>query len=114
MRYALLRHHQRLGEILLGRLHAHDGPHASDPRPCFGYRVADCRRRKIWRRRCDPGGEIPRQLHLHSRSLSIAHPDGGGKRNYIEAPLPPHMQKTWKLLGFDERDAKGAFDGLEV
>jgi 23S rRNA pseudouridine955/2504/2580 synthase len=61
-----------------------------------------------------PGGEIPRQLHLHSRSLSIAHPDGGGRRIYIEAPLPPHMQKTWTLLGLEERDAKGAFDGLEL
>ncbi|MGB3808646.1 MAG: RluA family pseudouridine synthase [Parvibaculum sp.] len=61
-----------------------------------------------------PGGEIPHQLHLHSRSLSIAHPDGGGKRIYVEAPLPPHMQKTWNLLGLEERDAKGAFDGLEV
>jgi 23S rRNA pseudouridine955/2504/2580 synthase len=61
-----------------------------------------------------PGGEIPNKLHLHSRSLSIAHPDGGGRRIYVEAPLPPHMKTTWKLLGLDERDAKGAFDGLEV
>lgn len=61
-----------------------------------------------------PGGEIPRQLHLHARSLSIAHPDGGGKRLYVEAPLPPHMATSWKLLGLDERDAKGAFDGLEL
>jgi 23S rRNA pseudouridine955/2504/2580 synthase len=61
-----------------------------------------------------PGGEIPQQLHLHARSLSIAHPDGGSKRIYIEAPLPPHMQTSWKLLGLEERDAKGAFDGLEV
>jgi 23S rRNA pseudouridine955/2504/2580 synthase len=61
-----------------------------------------------------PGGEIPHRLHLHARSLSIAHPDGGGKRIYIEAPLPPHMRKTWDLLGLEERDAEGAFDGLEV
>lgn len=60
-----------------------------------------------------PGGEIPRQLHLHARSLDIAHPDGG-KRLYVEAELPPHMKKTWTLLAFDERDAKHAFDGLEV
>ena len=61
-----------------------------------------------------PGGEIPRQLHLHARSLDIAHPDGGGKRLYLEAPLPAHMMTSWKLLGFEERDAKGAFDGLEL
>lgn len=60
-----------------------------------------------------PGGEIPRRLHLHARSIDIAHPDGG-KRLHVEAELPPHMMKSWKLLGFDERDAKHAFDGLEV
>lgn len=60
-----------------------------------------------------PGGEIPRQLHLHARSLDIAHPDGG-KRLHVEAELPPHMRKTWALLGFDERDAEDAFEGLEV
>ncbi|MEQ8283108.1 MAG: RluA family pseudouridine synthase [Parvibaculum sp.] len=58
-----------------------------------------------------PGGEIPRQLHLHARSIDIAHPDGG--RFFIEAELPPHMKKSWKLLGLEERDAEGAFDGLE-
>ncbi|MFZ2467541.1 MAG: RluA family pseudouridine synthase, partial [Parvibaculum sedimenti] len=59
-----------------------------------------------------PGGEIPRQLHLHARSLDIAHPDGG-KRLFVEAELPPHMKRTWELLAFEERDAKHAFDGLE-
>jgi len=41
-----------------------------------------------------PGGDIPRQLHLHARSLSIPHPDGGGRRLEVEAPLPPptHQQ----------------------
>ncbi|HCX67693.1 MAG TPA: RluA family pseudouridine synthase, partial [Rhodobiaceae bacterium] len=54
---------------------------------------------------------IPRKLHLHARSLDIAHPDGG--RLFLEAELPPHMKTSWKLLGFDERDAKDAFAGLE-
>ena len=58
-----------------------------------------------------PGGEIPRQLHLHARSIDIAHPDG--KRFFIEAEMPPHMKASWKLLAFDERDAKGAFEGLD-
>ena len=59
-----------------------------------------------------PGGEIPRKLHLHARSLDIAHPDGG--RLFLEAELPPHMKTSWKLLGFDERDAKDAFAGLDA
>ncbi|MFN4355161.1 RluA family pseudouridine synthase [Parvibaculum sp.] len=58
-----------------------------------------------------PGGEIARRLHLHARSIDIAHPDGG--RFFIEAELPPHMMLSWKLLGFDERDAKDAFEGLD-
>ena len=44
-------------------------------------------------------GEIENRLHLHARSIDIAHPDGGRLR--VTAPLPPHMQRTWKLLGFD-------------
>lgn len=46
-----------------------------------------------------PKGEIADKLHLHARSIDIAHPDGG--RLKVTAPLPPHMLKTWKLLGFD-------------
>lgn len=48
-------------------------------------------------------GEIENKLHLHARSIDIAHPEGGRLR--VTAPLPHHMQKTWKLLGFDP-DAK--------
>jgi len=39
------------------------------------------------------------KLHLHAREIDIAHPDGGRLR--VTAPLPPHMLKTWKFLGFD-------------
>jgi 23S rRNA pseudouridine955/2504/2580 synthase len=46
-------------------------------------------------------GEIDNKLHLHARSIDIAHPDGG--RLQAMAPLPPHMLKSWKLLGFDPR-----------
>jgi 23S rRNA pseudouridine955/2504/2580 synthase len=46
-----------------------------------------------------PHGEIANMLHLHARSIDIAHPDGGRLR--VTAPLPPHMLKTWKFLGFD-------------
>jgi 23S rRNA pseudouridine955/2504/2580 synthase len=44
-------------------------------------------------------GEIADRLHLHARSIDIARPDGG--RLYVLAPLPPHMLKSWQLLGFD-------------
>ena len=44
-------------------------------------------------------GAIENRLHLHARSIDIAHPDGGRLR--VTAPLPPHMMKSWKLLGFD-------------
>lgn len=46
-----------------------------------------------------PRGAIEDKLHLHARSIDIAHPSGG--RLMVTAPLPPHMMKTWKLLGFD-------------
>ncbi len=46
-----------------------------------------------------PRGAVEDKLHLHARSIDIAHPAGG--RLTVTAPLPPHMMKTWKLLGFD-------------
>jgi len=49
-------------------------------------------------------GGIADRLHLHARSIDIARPDGG--RLHVTAPLPPHMMKSWELLGFDaEREA---------
>ncbi|MBV9548294.1 MAG: RluA family pseudouridine synthase [Alphaproteobacteria bacterium] len=44
-------------------------------------------------------GEIADKLHLHAREIDIARPDGGRLR--VAAPLPPHMAKSWSLLGFD-------------
>lgn len=63
----------------------------------FKYGGADARGR----------GEIDDRLHLHARSIDIAHPDGGRLR--VTAPLSPHMFKTWKLLGFDP-NAQSPFD----
>jgi 23S rRNA pseudouridine955/2504/2580 synthase len=54
-----------------------------------------------------PTGEIENRLHLHARSIDIAHPDGG--RLGVTAPLPPHMQKSWKFLGFAENEARDPF-----
>jgi 23S rRNA pseudouridine955/2504/2580 synthase len=45
-----------------------------------------------------PGG-IQKKLHLHARRIVIPHPAGGTLD--VSAPLPPHMQQTWNLLGFD-------------
>jgi 23S rRNA pseudouridine955/2504/2580 synthase len=44
-------------------------------------------------------GELEDWLHLHARSIDIAHPDGG--RLHITAQLPPHMVHAWRLFGFD-------------
>ena len=45
-----------------------------------------------------PGG-LQNRLHLLARRIMIPHPRGG----IIDAtaPLPPHMQQTWNLLGLD-------------
>ncbi|NNF81091.1 MAG: RluA family pseudouridine synthase, partial [Rhizobiales bacterium] len=45
-----------------------------------------------------PGG-IQNRLHLHARSISIPHPNGGILE--VSAPLPGHMQQSWNLLGLD-------------
>jgi 23S rRNA pseudouridine955/2504/2580 synthase len=52
-------------------------------------------------------GDIANKLHLHARSIDIAHPDGG--RLLVTAPLPPHMLKSWKLLGFDPEERHDPF-----
>ena len=44
-------------------------------------------------------GAIADKLHLHARSIDIAHPDSGRLR--VTAPLPPHMVHAWRLFGFD-------------
>ena len=46
-----------------------------------------------------PGGDIGRKLQLHARRIEIDLPSGGLLE--VEAPLPPHMAETWRLLGFE-------------
>ncbi|MFD2250221.1 23S rRNA pseudouridine955/2504/2580 synthase [Pseudochelatococcus lubricantis] len=53
-----------------------------------------------------PGG-IQKKLHLLARRIVIPHPRTG-KPLDITAPLPPHMQQSWNLLGFDA----GRFDPI--
>ncbi len=40
------------------------------------------------------------KLHLHARAINLPHPSGG--RFEITAPLPEHMHKSLKMLGFSE------------
>ncbi|PKP74865.1 MAG: RluA family pseudouridine synthase [Alphaproteobacteria bacterium HGW-Alphaproteobacteria-6] len=49
------------------------------------------------------GGEISRKLHLHARAISFDHPITG-KRITLTAPLPDHMKRTWKTVGWAEAD----------
>jgi 23S rRNA pseudouridine955/2504/2580 synthase len=53
-----------------------------------------------------PGG-LQNRLHLLARRIMIPHPRGG----LIDAtaPLPPHMQQSWNLLGLDA----ARFDPIE-
>jgi 23S rRNA pseudouridine955/2504/2580 synthase len=46
-----------------------------------------------------PGG-IQNRLHLLARRIVVPHPRGSGVID-ITAPLPPHMQQSWNLIGFD-------------
>lgn len=39
-------------------------------------------------------------LHLHARRIIIPHPAGAANID-VTAPLPPHMLKTWGMLGLD-------------
>jgi len=47
-----------------------------------------------------PSG-IQQRLHLLARRIAIPHPRGGVID--VTAPLPPHMQQSWNLLGFDAK-----------
>jgi 23S rRNA pseudouridine955/2504/2580 synthase len=47
-----------------------------------------------------PGG-MQNKLHLLARRIAVPHPRGG--LIDISAPLPPHMQQSWNLLGLDAK-----------
>ncbi|MGA3303071.1 MAG: RluA family pseudouridine synthase [Methylovirgula sp.] len=55
------------------------------------------------RRRHDPLRAVPdsveHKLHLLARRLVLPHPRGGTLD--VTAPLPPHMQKSFDMFGFD-------------
>jgi 23S rRNA pseudouridine955/2504/2580 synthase len=54
------------------------------------------------------GAELPegieRKLHLHARRISFPHPSGEGVVD-VTAPLPPHMQRSFALFGFEAGNA---------
>jgi len=47
-----------------------------------------------------PGG-VQNKLHLLARRIAVPHPRGG--LIDVSAPLPPHMEQSWNLLGFDAK-----------
>ena len=47
-----------------------------------------------------PGG-MQNRLHLLARRIVVPHPRGGVID--VTAPLPPHMQQSWNLLGLDAK-----------
>ncbi|MBD3677183.1 MAG: RluA family pseudouridine synthase [Rhodobacteraceae bacterium] len=49
------------------------------------------------------GGDISRKLHLHARSISLTHPVTGAQLQII-APLPEHMERTWKTMDWNAAD----------
>ncbi len=49
------------------------------------------------------GGDLSRKLHLHARRLMVEHPITKEMMTFT-APLPEHMQRTWKLLDWKEGD----------
>jgi 23S rRNA pseudouridine955/2504/2580 synthase len=53
-----------------------------------------------------PGG-VQNRLHLLARRIAVPHPRGGVVD--VTAPLPPHMQQSWNLIGFDT----GRYDPIE-
>jgi 23S rRNA pseudouridine955/2504/2580 synthase len=44
---------------------------------------------------------IDTKLHLHARRLVLPHPFVPGTKIDATAPLPPHMLKSWDMLGLD-------------
>lgn len=48
---------------------------------------------------------LDRQMHLHARRISFAHPSGEGVVD-VTAPLPPHMVKAFAAFDFAVKDAE--------
>lgn len=59
---------------------------------------------------------VEKRLHLHARALEIPDPmDASGRRVLrLVAELPPHMSKSFKLLGLDFSLARDPFAALDA
>jgi 23S rRNA pseudouridine955/2504/2580 synthase len=57
---------------------------------------------KYGRKDGEPVSALEQRLHLHARSIAIAHPDGGVLE--VSAELPEHMRRTWAILGLDPNE----------
>lgn len=55
-----------------------------------------------------PESDLPKQLHLHARSIAL--PLGSGAPLIIEAPLPPHMGESWAFFGLSEKQQHDPFE----
>ncbi|MDP6120445.1 MAG: RluA family pseudouridine synthase [Rhodospirillales bacterium] len=55
------------------------------------------------------GDAVARRMHLHARAIRLPHPERGVLE--VVAPLPAHMQATWRVLGFREENAPDPFAG---
>jgi 23S rRNA pseudouridine955/2504/2580 synthase len=53
----------------------------------------------FWRENWELPGGMQNKLHLVARRVVVPHPRGGVID--VTAPLPPHMQQSWNLLGLD-------------
>jgi 23S rRNA pseudouridine955/2504/2580 synthase len=65
--------------------------------PKYGRRPEDEVRRRDPMRSMPEG--LENKLHLLARRLVLPHPKGGTLD--VTAPLPPHMQASWEVFGFD-------------
>ncbi len=79
------------------RAHAEAIGHPIVGDPKYGHGLEDLHRR------ADPNRNLPsgieNKLHLLARRLILPHPRGGTLD--VTAPLPPHMQKSWDIFGFE-------------
>ncbi len=82
-------------------------PIVGDPK--YGHGDEDSHRRK------DPNRNLPtgveNKLHLLARRLILPHPKGGVLD--VTAPLPPHMNKSWEMFGFDASQYDPIMDAPE-
>jgi 23S rRNA pseudouridine955/2504/2580 synthase len=82
-------------------------PIVGDPK--YGHSPQDELRRRDANRSVPDA--VERKLHLLARRLVLPHPRGGTID--VTAPLPPHMQATWDLFGFDARQRDPIEDAPE-